>query len=227
MVNQQPLAERNLLSFAPSASVLMMCWLRDAHRSRGDSAAVVSCPNPGGEFPNIPQAKAEALAIAELLRTSPVVADQLECSKFLDLISGVSTIHFSGHAIEDRSGWQSGLQLGGGQSITAAEFFQFPLNANLITLSGCRTARQRLSDGDELLGLVPSLLYAGASSVLASQWEAFDHATERLMQIFYRSRLGSAKLSKAEALQSAVTALRVEYPELQHWANFTLHGDWK
>ncbi len=221
-----PLAERNPLSFAPSAALLMVCWQRQAGRA-GEKCSVLACPDPGPGFPPLAQAAGEAAAVAAMLGVSPVISDKMAPEVFREALSGASAVHFVGHATEAATGWDSGLQLGGGNVFTTRDFFQTSLQADIFTLAGCRTARSRRREGDEVLGLIPSLLYAGASSVLASQWEAADDATAMAMRGFYRSLLSAPHRTKADAWREAVAELRQNFPSLADWATFTLHGDWK
>jgi len=226
-LDDKPLSERNAVCSAPSAAALMVCWQRQQSVVSKAKSAVIGCPNPGFGFPALPRAKEEAEYVAKLLGVEPLMGDNIDPESFRHAIRDAGTVHFAGHATEAKSGWESGLQLGGGHSFTARDFFQTPLNVNIFTLSGCRTARSRRREGDEMLGLIPALLYAGVSSVLASQWEASDHATATIMRHFYSFLHGERPGSKADTLRAAITLTRAEFPTLPLWAAFTLHDDWK
>ncbi len=225
-IDGQPLAERNAVCFAPSAAILMVCWQRQKGQPGGKSAAV-GCSNPGAGFPRLLRADQEAAFVGSLLGTSPLIADAISPEDFREAIADAWAVHFAGHATESESGWDSGLQLGGGNVFTVRDLFQTRLNADIFTLSGCHTARSRRRDGDEMLGLIPALLYSGASSVLASQWEAADDSTAELMQQFYGALHGPQPVAKADAFRSAIAQTRRIFPNLPQWAAFTLHGDWK
>jgi CHAT domain-containing protein len=78
----------------------------------------------------------------------------------------------------------------------------------LLTLSACETGINERQPGDELIGLVRSLLYAGAPSVVVSLWTVDDLSTRLLMERFYEclrglSSEGATRMTKAEALQEA------------------------
>jgi CHAT domain-containing protein len=77
-------------------------------------------------------------------------------------------------------------------------------------------------DGDELLGMVRGLLYAGAQSLLVTLWDVHDRSTSKFMHSFY-TRLGKDS-SKAEALRSAVIELREQHPHPYYWAPYVLVG---
>ena len=102
------------------------------------------------------------------------------------------------------------------------DLYQLKLNAELVTLSGCATGMNVITSGDELLGLIRGLLYAGAHSLLLTLWDVHDQSTADFMASFYR-RL-QATGSKASALQGAMIELRDRYPHPYHWAPFVLLG---
>jgi CHAT domain-containing protein len=87
------------------------------------------------------------------------------------------------------------------------------LQAELVTLSACETARGRSAGGEGFVGFTQSLLMSGARSVCLSLWKVDDAATALLMQRFYANLLGlrpglSRPLPKAEALGEAKSWLR-------------------
>jgi CHAT domain-containing protein len=99
---------------------------------------------------------------------------------------------------------------------------QLQLNAELVTLSGCGTGMNVVVGGDELIGLVRGLLYAGAQTLLVSLWEIHDQSTAELMRDFYDAY--KAAPNKAAALRSAVLKAREEHPHPYFWAAFALVG---
>src|SRR6185436_12164527 len=67
----------------------------------------------------------------------------------------------------------SSIRLGSGP-LSVFDLYQLRLSADLVTLSGCSTGLNAVEGGDELLGLVRGLLYAGARSVLLTLWDVHD-----------------------------------------------------
>lgn len=115
----------------------------------------------------------------------------------------------------------SGIRLGAGQ-LNLYDLYQLRLQAELITLSGCATGLNVVTAGDELLGLVRGLLYAGAQSVLLTLWNVHDRSTSEFMDAFYKKvKRGD---SKASALRNAMLDLRDRFPHPYYWAPFTLTG---
>ena len=115
----------------------------------------------------------------------------------------------------------SALQLGGSR-LSLFDLYQLELHAELVTLSGCGTGLNVVEGGDELMGLVRGLLYAGAHSALVTLWDVNDHTTAEFMRAFYGRLRGGA--DPAAALRQAMQAIRQEYPHPYHWAPFVLVG---
>ncbi len=225
-----PLGERNPVCTAPNATIMMHGW----ERGLGESSihtpppSLILVPNyQGTGFVDLPHAATEAGHVGNLLGVKPSNGLELERGELMQIVSGAEYLHFVGHATEFPSGWDSGLELGAGVQLTALDLVRQSLQARLVTLSGCRTSRHRGSVGDELVGLVPSLLQAGASAVLASNWEVRDEPGTLFMRAFYTHLLGSPPGTLASAFQAAIRNVRQTFPSLADWAAFTLHGNWR
>ncbi len=111
---------------------------------------------------------------------------------------------------------------------TTLDAFKLKLNADLVVLSGCRTALGKEVKGEGMMGLTRGFMYAGARRVLASLWQVNDDATAELMKRFYQNMLGEQKLQPAAALRAAQLEIRRD-PRWQspyYWAAFVLQGDW-
>jgi CHAT domain-containing protein len=104
-------------------------------------------------------------------------------------------------------------------------YSQLKLKAELVVLSACETGRGQEVKGEGLVGLTRALQYAGARSIVASQWKVADQSTATLMVALHRAlRQG---LSKDEALRQAMALVR-KNPATSHpyyWAPFILVGD--
>jgi CHAT domain-containing protein len=85
----------------------------------------------------------------------------------------------------------------------AYEISQLKLNANLVVLSACETGYGRFEQGEGVMSLARSFMYAGVPSLVVSLWQVNDASTALIMQGFYTylkagltkdAALGKAKL---------------------------------
>jgi CHAT domain-containing protein len=94
-------------------------------------------------------------------------------------------------------------------------------HTQLAVLSVCNGGLLRVTSGNELLGLVPAVLEAGAGSVLTTLWEVDDAMARLWMREFYRN---IGKLGPAKAAKAACTALIAAGASIRDWAAFALIG---
>ena len=131
-------------------------------------------------------------------------------------------VHLATHGVFRRDNPMfSSIRLGSGP-LNVIDLYQLRLSAELVTLSGCSTGLNAIVAGDELLGLVRGLLYAGAQAVLLTLWDAYDRSTAEFMESFYGHLPSSPH--KARALQLAMRDLQERYPHPFYWAPFMLVG---
>lgn len=143
-------------------------------------------------------------------------------------------VHFAAHGVVDEENpRRSGiiLSLDGSDKedgiLQMTEIMRLKLNADLVTLSACRTGLGKLVNGEGVLGLTRAFLYAGTRSVIASLWNVNVTATAELMTAFYRNL--KRGLPKDEALRQAkLELLNGKQPAWRHpyfWASFVLMGE--
>ena len=217
-VEGQHLIDRNPVCYTPSASVMEYC-----HAKRKDRRATVAVF--GDSVNDLAHAREEALSVAKLFGTTPLLGNRATKeavrAAFEQDGNDLDVAHFACHGYFDRSEpLKSGIVLAanrdGGRSdlevranvLTAEELLGMEMRVTLLTLSACETGVNERRPGDELIGLVRSLLYAGAPSVVVSLWTVNDLSTRLLMERFYEclrglSTEGVAQATKAEALQAA------------------------
>jgi CHAT domain-containing protein len=142
----------------------------------------------------------------------------------LDALARAEYVHLACHnrfSAEDPM--RSGLLLSDGE-LTAAELAAAPLRARLVVLSACQTGVTVAHPGDELMGLVRALLYAGAPAVIVSLWNVFDRSAAELMKLFYQRLLQGA--GPGVALAEAQRAMIRDGATMEQWAPFVLVGRW-
>jgi CHAT domain-containing protein len=115
----------------------------------------------------------------------------------------------------------SGIRLGDTR-LNLYDLYQLQLPAELVTFSGCATGMNSVAAGDELLGLVRGLFYAGAHTLLLTLWNVHDQTTTEFMTAFYRNV--NAGQTKPLALQRAMIGLRDRHSHPYYWAPFFLVG---
>jgi CHAT domain-containing protein/tetratricopeptide (TPR) repeat protein len=110
--------------------------------------------------------------------------------------------------------------------LEAWELKDLDLNADMLVLSACDTARGRISAGEGIIGMTWAAFIAGAPTTIASQWKVESSSTTELMLEFHRQLLGG-KVSKAEALRRAQLKLMRDpkYRHPSYWAAWVLVGD--
>jgi CHAT domain-containing protein len=116
--------------------------------------------------------------------------------------------------------------------LEAWEIMRMDLNADLVVLSACETARGKVGGGEGMIGLTWALFVAGSPTNVVSQWKVESVSTTQLMLEFHRNlknelNRGRNGIGTARALQqAAMKVLRTkEYRHPFYWAGFVVMGD--
>jgi len=219
-----PGTETARITSIPSASLLPFLGLRS---NAPNQIAIYAAPQFPPELPPLPFARAEAESIRRLApaatvhlgaeaANSPTLPAELAKHRYL---------HFATHVeLTDR---QPRIELTSSR-LTLDNIYLLTLDADLVTLSACRTALGQELNGEGLLSFTHAFLYAGANRVLATLWSVDDQATSTFMQHFYTALLTKQR-TPAEALSDAREAIRKQprYKHPWYWAGFALHGQWR
>ena len=198
-------------------------------------------------LPPLPAAEQEAIAVAELLNTEPLIGDQASTVAILQRLNSASLIHLAthgfleGNSFGDLPGSIAVASTTGGELtppteipglgvvgfldtglINTYDILKFRLRAELVVLSACNTGGGDLT-GDGINGFSRAFIAAGVPSVIVSQWSVPDVPTQELMQVFYETWLNGN--DKAQALRTAMLMTKENYPAPINWAAFTLIGE--
>ncbi|WP_026954054.1 CHAT domain-containing protein [Algoriphagus vanfongensis] len=159
-------------------------------------------------------------------------------SSFKDFASDFGIIHLATHGeVDNQFPMQSRLFMAIPQLldsnatddgiIHAFEVYGMQLQAELAVLSACNTGVGKFQEGEGVVSLAHSFLYAGSSSVLMSLWGVDEKSSAEILQEFYK-QLSEGK-SKSSALRLAKLKFLATAPEeLAHpyyWAGLGLIGD--
>jgi CHAT domain-containing protein/tetratricopeptide (TPR) repeat protein len=112
--------------------------------------------------------------------------------------------------------------------LAASEVAQLKLNADWVLLSACNTAAPDGTPGAEgLSGLARAFFYAGARSLLVSNWAVASDATVALTTGMLKRYAADPKLGKAEALRRAMLEVKRDpkYGHPLYWAPFVVVGE--
>ncbi|MDD5389480.1 MAG: CHAT domain-containing protein [Gallionellaceae bacterium] len=117
--------------------------------------------------------------------------------------------------------------------LTMSEVMGLKMNADLVVLSACNTAGERVEarNGEGFAGLTRAFMHAGARGLLVSHWSVESLATRDLITDFFRRQ--KAGTATPEALAAAQADLRGSRDERLHlsrahpffWAPFVHVGD--
>ncbi|RMG05559.1 MAG: CHAT domain-containing protein [Cyanobacteria bacterium J055] len=247
------LIEKHTIQTAPSIQVLELTRQAKERGNATGEALVVGNPampeialqwdaTPQRLSP-LPGAEGEAVEIARILETEPLLGDRATETAIVERMSRAQTIHLATHGLLDelvlhletqgRSPARlEALNFPGALALTpsatddglltTAEIAQLDLHAELVVLSACDTGRGELT-GDGVVGLARSFGAAGASSIVVSLWQVPDAPTALLMTEFYRNLQENP--DRARALRQAMLTIKQTHPHPADWAAFTLIGE--
>ncbi|MER2599248.1 MAG: CHAT domain-containing tetratricopeptide repeat protein [Caldilineales bacterium] len=213
------LVEQRELSYLPGASLLRFC---DQPRQAPQGLACFGHSLDA----QLPHTLHEAQAIHAIFGGELRLEQQATRAAFTAMAGNHRVLHLATHgSFRADNPLFSGLALADGW-LTTLDCFNLHLNASLITLSACQTGRSALGGGDELLGLMRGLLYAGAASLVLTLWTVEDRCTADLMRLFYQALADGH--SKAAALRHAQLAVLDDagghHVHPYFWAPFFLVG---
>ena len=216
------LGESFAISYAPSATVLATL----DSKSTLTSGRLLAVADPG-----IHEASDEVTAIGKLYpgRSKVVAQDPASVADVKAWVPDYNVVHLSVHGkFNSADPLLSYLQFKDAPPdngrLTAAEMFGLPLQKNsMVVLSACETGRVEATHSNEVLGMVRSLLYAGAGRLVLSSWEVNAASTRLWMETFYQQGQSN---QPAEAARLALVAVksRTEYSHPFFWAPFVMIG---
>lgn len=253
--------ETRTVSYVPSAT--LFAWLRERDRGAALVAAGAALPAAAGtgaapagasllagaslivgdppraDLPPLRGARGEAQRLAGLLPGATLLLGEAATAARMREVAAATgrfgVWHLATHAwTDDDAPEKSALLLAGDERLSAAEIVRdWRLDIGLVTLSGCRTALGRPTQGEGYAGLAHAFLQAGARNLLVSLWEADDEATALLMERFYADLAASPAVSPAAALRKAKLWLRDwtaadgsrPFRHPAYWSGFVLVGE--
>ena len=104
--------------------------------------------------------------------------------------------------------------------LTVKDISNLILQADMVVLSACHTARGTISS-EGVLGLARAFLMAGAKSVVTALWGVNDNATEKFMLKFYQNLRSEPVVN---ALASTMCEMKREKFKVEQWGSFKVLG---
>jgi CHAT domain-containing protein/tetratricopeptide (TPR) repeat protein len=244
------------ISYAPSLTVLKeMNSLQTRHRNsnaQGKTLLALGNPAIGSETAEkvtaifmsekllpLPEAERQVKALQQIYGSkdsSIYIGTEAKEDRLKQEASNYKILHLATHGIlNDANPMYSCLVLSQLQNnssddglLEAWEIMKMDLNADLVILSACDTARGKVGAGEGMIGLAWSLFVAGCPTTVVSQWKVETESNTEFMIAFHKN-LTSAKgqTSKAEALRQAALKLmkNKKYSHPFYWAPFVIIGD--
>jgi CHAT domain-containing protein/tetratricopeptide (TPR) repeat protein len=137
-------------------------------------------------------------------------------------------VHFATHVISGPGDFHSGLialsldSSGAMGLLGPKDIVARPIAAKLVVMNGCHSSQGQALPSAGLMGLTRAWIGAGASAVLATQWDVPDGEAKSFITEFYRVLRAAPDRGAAYALREAqLSALRNREPE-PSWAAYSL-----
>ena len=267
-IDGEVIIKRNSVVYCSSLSALISTYrLRvqtELHGSTGSAADVPNTGNPDlsprvdanskvslfGDPPTrIGRAALEATATR--FQTQAHTDESFTASSFTSTIQDprLRLLHYHGHANFSPTAHTDHCLLLSDRDLTLRDIFDLPPPLSHgggfhATLLGCGSGMSKTAPTNDVIGLVPSFLYAGASSTVSTLWPFSDVDAAAYSDSFYEGfsreghkaegkkpageipSAGDVFVDMAKANQKAILGIMRERPALYHWASFVLNGYW-
>ena len=114
--------------------------------------------------------------------------------------------------------------------LRASDVAMLKMNADFVVLSACNTAAGDKPGAEALSGLARAFFYAGARSLIVSNWEVDSESTVALMTGLFDALKDNPRLSHAEAQRLAILQMinnprNPDWREPSVWAPFVVIGE--
>jgi CHAT domain-containing protein len=205
-------------------------WVHGPTIRKTSNVLIVGDPDLSGDtkwrLAPLPGARQEAMTVAKLFGKVALVGKDANATEVGSRLGGrdLSLIYFATHGISDAVNPMDDSFLAlSGKHLRAADIkgLKYPEVHPLVVMSACQSGLGKVFTGG-VFGLARAWIYAGASQVLASQWNVDDAATAHLMEHFMR-RVTQGE-SVQSAFQKAMVTTRKLHPDVAQWGSFNLFG---
>jgi len=221
------------LSYAPSASVMVIASEIALRKQQFDEESILSVGNPDYQreenlnLPDLESAEIEARTIAaDYSKAVPLVGSKATKAEFLRNFASMEVIHFAGHFVTNSQSSANSKLLFAEGTLRSAELSAYKLpRAKLVVLSACETGFEHYNQSEGAIGIARTFLALGAPLVVASQWKVDTEPTKDLMIAFHQNRTRK-RMTTIESLRQAQLEVlaKGETRAPFYWAAFSLFG---
>jgi CHAT domain-containing protein len=221
-----PFADGIVLARAPSAAVLAT---GDPPRPPRAAALVAAPPDTAG-LGDLPAARDEVALLGRLVdgEVTTLAGDDATIARLAEVgLDRYAVLHFAGHAVLDpamplRSALVLAKGEGGDGRWRAADIYKRRLDADLVMLSACSTARGAPAGGEGVASLARAFTYAGARATISMLWDVDDRGSAAFAAALYPRLAAGAPIG--EAVAGARRELRERGLPPRVWAAAVLSG---
>jgi CHAT domain-containing protein len=164
--------------------------------------------NIRGALEDLPAAAKEVKALSKMFHGQFLIGAEASEATFKKLAPEYSVIHLAMHGVSNEVApilsslaFSEDYQTIEDNFLQAYEIAQLSLKANLVVLSACETGYGKFQQGEGVISLARSFMYAGVPSLVVSLWQVNDQATAIIMRLFYQNL--AKGMSKSMALRTA------------------------
>ncbi|HMZ20432.1 MAG TPA: CHAT domain-containing protein, partial [Blastocatellia bacterium] len=204
--------------------------------ARGGNVLIVGDPVLTGEteFAPLPGARQEAMIVNQAFGTArggQFSTYPLLGSNALSIVTNLferdyRIIHLAGHGMYDaKHPLQSGMILGNGMRLTAAEIQQLRIVPDLVFINCCYLGLvDAKPEANKLAASISmELIKMGVRAVVAAGWEVNDDAAKTFAEVFYQCMLENMRFG--DAVKTARSRTYRDHPQTNTWGAYQCYGD--
>ncbi|NUM80666.1 CHAT domain-containing protein, partial [bacterium] len=221
--NHSPEKNFAFAGLAPVFSDTMRTKIRSVTEGDSDYFAAGYRSAGGAYLSGLPFSKSEVQSIAALFQKNQyagrtfLYGDANESLFKSGALRNYGYLHIASHGLmNEQQSDISGIVLAPEDSLSnedgilrTREIYGLKLNADLVTLSACKSAMGKIAKGEGLIGLTRAFTYAGAHNILASLWRVDQDVSEQVHRQV-RDDLQRASAGFESMLRARADALAVE-----------------
>ncbi|KAF1957694.1 hypothetical protein CC80DRAFT_469598 [Byssothecium circinans] len=245
-IDEEALIRRNPCVYIHSHSLLRPCF--SAAQYASDTGSPVNAKflsgiaGVGKDKVKFASGRDSIAKLADQLQGTSMIDKSATKSNFLEHAEESRLLHIQTHCSWDSSNpldhhiefAAQGEDNASHETLTARDVFALRFQqGSHFNVIACASALTDVKAGDEVMGLVPALLYSGASSVVSTLWPIYDDVGARFSEVFFdnvveqRQKEGTHWVNVARAVQEGTKALDPDQNDgLLTWAPFVLNGYW-